>query len=118
MAELPLDYVFLDPAVITRLMADDAGERVVSSFISYLKDLGTLVFAPDAYDEATTAALRRVGCDGCVGSIVSGEDVVPADEIADETADETANESTEDAPLDEITVGEADADTAEIGGDD
>lgn len=129
-AELPLDYVFLDPAVITRLTADDAGERVVGSFISYLKDLGTLVFAPDAYDEATTAALRRVGCDGCVGSIVSGEDVVPADEIADETADEiaeevadetaeeTAVESTEDAPLDEITVGEADADTAEIGGDD
>ena len=122
-AELPLDYVFLDPSVITRLTADDAGERVVGSFISYLKELGTLVFAPDAYDEATTAALRRAGCDGCVGSIVSGEDVILADETAQEIADdppveETVEDSTETAPLDEITVGEADADTAEIGGDD
>ena len=126
-AELPLDYVFLDPSVITRLTADDAGERVVGSFISYLKELGTLVFAPDAYDEATTAALRRVGCDGCIGSIVSGEDVISADETADEAAEEIADEtpveetvedSTETAPLDEITVGEADADTAEIGGAD
>ena len=122
-AELPIDYVFLDPSVITRLTADDAGERVVGSFISYLKELGTLVFAPDAYDEATTAALRRAGCDGCVGSIVSGEDVIPADETAQEIADEppveeTIEDSTETAPLDEITVGEADADTAEIGGDD
>ena len=57
--------------------------------------------------------------------------MIPADETADEAADEAAEEiaddipveetvedSTETAPLDELTVGEADADTAEIGGDD
>ena len=71
LAELPFDYVFLDDSVITRLTADDGGERVVGGFVSYLKGLGALVFAPDVYDEDTTAALRRAGCDGCVGSAVS-----------------------------------------------
>ena len=121
-AELPLDYVFLDPSVITRLTADDAGERVVGSFISYLKDLGTLVFAPDAYDDATIAALRRAGCDGCVGSIVSGEDVVPADETAEETANELpADEPADATPIDDTPTDESPEDepaAEEIGGGD
>ena len=72
LAEIPIDYIFLDKSAVERLVADNDGERIVGSFISYLKGLGTLVFASELYEEEVTSALRRAGCNGCVGSMDSG----------------------------------------------
>lgn len=104
LAEIPLDYVFLDRSAITRLTADSDGERIVGSFISYLKGLGALVFAPDCYEEEITLALRRAGCDGCVGFIDSSTDEPEAD---------TEQEAEGKVPEVEATA----PTTEEIGGD-
>lgn len=89
LAEIPLDYVFLDKSAITRLTADNDGERIVGGFISYLKSLGALVFAPEVYEEDVTLALRRAGCDGCVGSLDSGADEPVEAEEPQATAEPT-----------------------------
>ena len=93
LAEIPIDYIFLDKSAITRITQDSDGERIVASFISYLKGLGSLVFAPYLYDDEITAALRRVGCDGCVSSMV------------ETTEEEGGEESTDTEENSLVTVG-------------
>lgn len=105
LAELPLDYVFLDKSAITRLTSDNDGERIVGSFISYLKGLGARVFAPECYEEEITLALRRVGCDGCVGFVDSGADE-PEEYLPEQKTEEKVPEVEATASV-----------TEEIGGD-
>lgn len=105
LAELPLDYVFLDKSAITRLTSDDDGERIVGSFISYLKGLGARVFAPECYEEEITLALRRAGCDGCVGFMDSGADE-PEEYVPEQKTEEKVPEVEATASV-----------TEEIGGD-
>jgi EAL domain-containing protein (putative c-di-GMP-specific phosphodiesterase class I) len=105
LAELPLDYVFLDKSAITRLTSDNDGERIVGSFISYLKGLGARVFAPECYEEEITLALRRAGCDGCVGFMDSGADE-PEEYLPEQKTEEKVPEVEATASV-----------TVEIGGD-
>ena len=105
LAELPLDYVFLDKSAITRLTSDNDGERIVGSFISYLKGLGARVFAPECYEEEITLALRRAGCDGCVGFMDSGADE-PEEYVPEQKTEEKVPEVEATASV-----------TEEIGGD-
>ena len=113
LAELPFDYIFLDSSAIARLTADDDGERVVGGFISYLKELGALVFAPESYDDDVVAALRRAGCDGCIGSMDDGAQDEPDEQVVQ---DEPENRVVQDQPLDEI-IDATTLVTEEIGGD-
>lgn len=106
LAELPFNYIFLDDFAVKRLAKDDGGERVVGGLISYLKGLGAQVFAPDAYDGEITDALRRAGCDGCIGSVTAEpEDQEPSYDAdsADESEFTDSIESAEEPdPTDTI----------------
>lgn len=110
LAEIDFDYVFLDDFAIQRLMTDEAGERVVGGLVSYIKSLGARVFAPDICYDATASALRRVGCDGCVGSMVDrpeADDEMDADTVLDTVVEDHAPPDEAEPPPDE-----------EVGGDD
>ena len=74
LAEIDFDYVFLDEYAIRRLNADEDGARVVGGLVSYIKGLGAAVFAPDVCDDETVVNLRRIGCDGCIGSMTDHPD--------------------------------------------
>ena len=97
LAELPFNYVFLDDFAIKRLVADQEGERVVGGLISYVKSLGAKVFAPDICDGELKEVLRRVGCDGCIGSVVDHPE-----EIQSEPTDTVIDTSDPDLVTEEI----------------
>jgi EAL domain-containing protein (putative c-di-GMP-specific phosphodiesterase class I) len=103
LAELPFNYIFLDDFAVKRLAQDEGGERVVGGLISYLKGLGAQVFAPDAYDGEIADALRRAGCDGCIGSVTAEPEDQELPNDAESAEDTEFTEDTESVEETEFT---------------
>ena len=98
LAEIDFDYAFLDEYAMSRLQKDEEGERVVAGLVSYIKSLGAGVFAPDICDDDMVSTLRRIGCDGCIGSMADRPDDEEASAPTETEVDVLEEEASEEEP--------------------
>lgn len=85
---LPVDEIKIDRSFVGTMLADADDHAIVRSVVTLGRDLGLRCVAEGVEDQATYAAVKRLGCDVAQGFLFSPP--LPVDELTAWLADDRA----------------------------